>query len=219
MASGNTSASEAALRLGPSALRAYAHPLRLRMIQYLNDHGSATATQLATEFDESTGQTSYHLRQLAKHGLVEDDTARGKGRERWWKSTSFHVSTDEMVRDDPGLRSAAQLMLDAVVDARSDALRSWLAQLGSAPREWVDVSRQDQTTIHLTPEETRSINREISAVMDRWIARSQARGADDSAPVDAERVRIYYDVFPLFAQADEDPLPPPDGITNPTPNA
>ena len=192
-------------RLGPSALRAYAHPLRLRMIQFLTDRGPATATQLSVEFGESTGQTSYHLRQLAKHGLVEDDTTRGRGRERWWKSSSFHLSTTAMVREDPRLLGAAQLMLDAVVHARSDALRSWLAQLDHAPRRWVDVSTQDQTTIHLTADETRRMNDEISAVLDIWITRSQARLEDDSVPADAERVCIYYDVVPLATRKEEPP--------------
>lgn len=192
-------------RLGPSALRAYAHPLRLRMIQFLNDHGPATATQLATEFGESTGQTSYHLRQLAKHGLVEDDTTRGRGRERWWKSASFHLSTTAMVREDPGLLGAAQLMLDAVVHARSDALRSWLAQIDHAPQRWVDVSIQDQTTIQLTADETRRMNEEISAVLGAWVTYGQARLEDDSVPADAERVRIYYDVFPLAVREEELP--------------
>ena len=190
-------------RLGPSALRAYAHPLRLRMIQFLTDRGPATATQLAAEFGESTGQTSYHLRQLAKHGLVEDDTTRGRGRERWWKSTSFHLSTTAMVREDPRLLGAAQLMLDAVVKARSDALRSWLAQLDHAPQQWVEVSTQDQTTIHLTPDETRRLNDEVAAVLDTWITHSEARLQDDSVPADAERVRVYYDVFPLAVHEEE----------------
>lgn len=210
MPADNPAARPGPQQLGPSALRAYAHPLRLRMIQLLNDHGPATATQLATQFGESTGQTSYHLRQLAKHGLVEDDPTRGRGRERWWKSTSFHLSTAAMVREDPRLLGAAQLMLDAVVNARSDALRSWLAQLDHAPRQWVDVATQDQTTIHLTAEETRRLNDEIAAVLDTWVTLGQARLEDNSVPADAERVRVYYDVFPLAtregkpAQCDSD---------------
>lgn len=200
MQPGNPPTETAVPHLGPSALRAYAHPLRLRMIQFLNDQGPATATQLAAEFGESTGQTSYHLRQLAKHGLIEDDTTRGRGRERWWKSTSFHLSTAEMVREDPRLLGAAQLMLDAVVHARSDALRSWLVQLDHAPQPWVDVSTQDQTTIHLTAEETRRLNEEVAAVLNAWVTHSQSRQANASVPADAERVRIYYDAFPLLTR-------------------
>src|SRR5690625_6384631 len=74
-------------------LKAYAHPLRIKMYDYLLTHGSATATQLAQELGENTGQTSYHLRILARHGLVEDDpevTARGRERDR--KSTRLNSS-------------------------------------------------------------------------------------------------------------------------------
>lgn len=110
-----------------------------------------------------------------------------------------------MVREDPRLLGAAQLMLDAVVHARSDALRSWLAQLDQAPQPWVDVSTQDQTTIHLTVEETRRMNDEIGAVLNTWITHSQTRLKEKSISADAERVRIYYDVFPLPAREDEHP--------------
>src|SRR4051812_20780489 len=62
--------------LGAEAIKAFAHPLRTAMYQYLSAHGSATASQLARQFVENTGATSYHLRQLEKHGLIEDDPDR-----------------------------------------------------------------------------------------------------------------------------------------------
>ena len=87
---------------GPRKLRALAHPLRVRMIGLLRTEGPATATTLAKRLGESTGATSYHLRQLAAYGLIEEDPERhGHGRERWWRSASasprFGVSTLEVV--------------------------------------------------------------------------------------------------------------------------
>ncbi|HZB35626.1 MAG TPA: helix-turn-helix domain-containing protein, partial [Gaiellaceae bacterium] len=52
-------------------LRAFVHPLRNRLLGALRIDGPATASELARRFDESSGATSYHLRQLARYGFVE----------------------------------------------------------------------------------------------------------------------------------------------------
>ena len=62
--------------VGPDALKGLAHPLRLRLLAELNARGSATASQLGDALGESSGSTSYHLRQLHKHGFVEEDADR-----------------------------------------------------------------------------------------------------------------------------------------------
>lgn len=68
-----------------AALRALRHPLRKRIMRVLNRDGPATATSLARVLDENTGATSYHLRQLAAYGFVEEAPEHGTGRERWWR--------------------------------------------------------------------------------------------------------------------------------------
>lgn len=80
-----------AVRLGPHNLKGLAHPLRLQLLAALRQDGPATATLLAQRFNESTGATSYHLRQLARHGFIEPDIAHAAGgRERWWKASAHH---------------------------------------------------------------------------------------------------------------------------------
>ena len=70
--------------LDPRRLRALAHPLRIQLLSLLRKDGPATATLLAKRLGESSGATSYHLRQLAAYAFVEDDPERSKaGRERW----------------------------------------------------------------------------------------------------------------------------------------
>ena len=83
----------AASSITPSAagLRALSHPTRLKMLMLLRLEGPATATQLAQQLKLNTGATSYHLRQLAEHGFIEEDTERGDARDRWWKAA--HEST------------------------------------------------------------------------------------------------------------------------------
>jgi DNA-binding transcriptional ArsR family regulator len=68
------------------ALRALAHPLRSRLLGLLRLHGPATASQLGRAVGESSGSTSYHLRQLAAYGFVEEVEGEGTARERWWRA-------------------------------------------------------------------------------------------------------------------------------------
>ena len=81
------------------AVRALAHPLRLRLLDELRFGGPATATLLAHRVGESSGATSYHLRQLARHGYVEEAEPRG-GRERWWRYRERQVVVPQ--GGDPG---------------------------------------------------------------------------------------------------------------------
>ncbi len=55
-----------------AALQGLAHPLRLRLLGLLRAYGPSTATKLAARCGESSGLTSYHLRQLAEAGFVVD---------------------------------------------------------------------------------------------------------------------------------------------------
>jgi DNA-binding transcriptional ArsR family regulator len=62
----------------PQVMRALAHPARIEIVEYLNDTGAAvTATQCAGRVGLSPSATSYHLRELAKYGLVEQAPSRG----------------------------------------------------------------------------------------------------------------------------------------------
>ncbi|GAA2720814.1 ArsR/SmtB family transcription factor [Cellulomonas aerilata] len=218
--SGSEPASAGPPQLDASGLKAYAHPLRLQMIRYLNDHGPATATQLARHLGESTGQTSYHLRQLARHGLVEDDPGRGTGRERWWRSRSFQVHASQL-SGDPALGPAAQAVLSSVAQSRSEALDRWMAVAQQAPPEWMEAALHSQSTLRLTPEEARDLHTEVLAVLERFAELGRGReagGHGDRVPPDAagddapsggaepgpERVRVYVDVFPLWAERDDD---------------
>ena len=69
--------------LDARSLRGLAHPLRVRMLWMLETDGPATATILADRLGERTGTTSWHLRELASCGFVEEVSDRGNKRERW----------------------------------------------------------------------------------------------------------------------------------------
>jgi DNA-binding transcriptional ArsR family regulator len=71
-------------RLDARSLRGLAHPLRVHILGLLRLDGPSTATRLARRLGQDSGNVSWHLRQLAEHGFIAEDSARGTRRERWW---------------------------------------------------------------------------------------------------------------------------------------
>src|SRR5688572_17825672 len=70
----------------PRVLRAMAHPVRVKLLNSLVLHGAATATELADRVGDTPANCSWHLRQLAKFGFIEEaDDLPYKGRNRPWR--------------------------------------------------------------------------------------------------------------------------------------
>ncbi|MGC5615997.1 winged helix-turn-helix domain-containing protein [Georgenia sp. Z1491] len=178
-------------------MKAFAHPLRMAMYDYLNDHEAATATTLARHTGESTGQTSYHLRQLARHGLVEEVPGRGTGRERWWSAVGFRMDTD--VWSDPRNRPAVATVLDHQITQRARAVEEWLLRAETGDGAWTEASVNSRHTATMTSEETRAMRDALMAVLHEHSEAAKARREDgeSAAAGPTRRVRVYLDVFPL----------------------
>jgi DNA-binding transcriptional ArsR family regulator len=121
---------EASRPVDARMLRALAHPLRMRMIDLLQADGPATATGLGTRVGESSGTTSWHLRQLAEAGLVEEDSERGNKRERWWRSVqeSTRMRAADLF-DDPDLAAPLDIYLRSVTEHRYQAESRFVSEL------------------------------------------------------------------------------------------
>ena len=94
----------------PKTVRALAHPLRLDLLNHLMSNGPATASQCARAVGDTASNCSYHLRYLARLGLVEPARADrpqdpADQRERPWRATitGFGVDADQL---DPRAGSA-----------------------------------------------------------------------------------------------------------------
>src|ERR671933_1008905 len=95
----------------PRAMRAYAHPVRLELIRLVRGRGPITATQAAAALGESSGTCSFHLRQLARYGLVEE-AGGGRGREKPWRATATFTDIPPALA---GPAREAQRHLDAIL--------------------------------------------------------------------------------------------------------
>lgn len=86
-----------------SELRATAHPLRLRMLSLLTNT-EMSASELARELDVTTANASYHLRLLARAGLVEEtgtEQIRGGVAKKYthpWETAGTSVKADSNER-------------------------------------------------------------------------------------------------------------------------
>jgi len=182
--------------LDPTSLKALAHPMRLALLERLEVRGRATATVLADDLAESSGATSYHLRQLARHGFIEE-AAGGNGRERWWRPATggWGFNDHEMIRR-PGLRAAADMVVRGTLDAAHrrmmDALQTWPDQ----PAEWRDAMVQTVSRFQLTAEEAVALKDELTEVLGRY-RRTESTEAGDPPPEDSSRVEVHVSVFPL----------------------
>jgi predicted ArsR family transcriptional regulator len=133
-----------------AALRVLAHPTRLRMLGLLRSEGPATATTLAARLGLNTGQTSYHLRQLAQHGLVVDDAERGNARDRWWRAA--HQSTMTAGEpDDPDDQEAMDAYIKSVAALYIHNLQAAMEERALLPLEWRNASTLSDYHARLTP--------------------------------------------------------------------
>lgn len=135
---------------GPEALRAISHPTRMRMLGMLRADGPATATTLAQRMGLNTGATSYHLRQLAGHGFIEDDPSLGNARERWWRAS--HNATDSTRGETEEAQMSQDAFLEAMAITHSESLRRALGQLRGLPLDWQEASTFGDVLLRLTPD-------------------------------------------------------------------
>lgn len=179
------------LRPSSVQLRALAHPLRSRLLGALRFHGPATSTALAARLGTNSGATSYHLRQLARVGLVEDDQERSSGRDRWWRSAhditmwrsdEFDADADDRAAEDWLLRHHARVM--------SGWLDDWLSARHEWSTEWRAAADQSDYHLDLTPDALGVLMDELHAVM-----RAHRDSADPGRP-GAERVTVLLQSFP-----------------------
>ncbi|MGW2617867.1 ArsR/SmtB family transcription factor [Streptomyces sp. NPDC001500] len=180
--------------LDARSLRGLAHPLRMRLLDALRFGGPATASQLAEKLGESSGATSYHLRQLAAHGFIEDAPERGKGRERWWKAAHQGLRFDDALLADarPEVRGAADTYLHEVATTQTRDLSTWLGNRHTWPHEWNSTWDMSSATLRLTPELTRELVEKMHALVETY--RDRALDEDDA---DTAQVRIHTRAFPL----------------------
>jgi DNA-binding transcriptional ArsR family regulator len=147
-------------------LRALAHPVRIALFEELAFGGAMTATEVGERIGESATTCSFHLRQLAKYGFVEE-AGGGTGRSRPWRLTSIGMSFT------PSGDPEAEIASDAVVrmfrERQFERYQAWRSTKASYPLEWRQAAIDSQYLFYLTAPELEQLSREVHEVLERWV--------------------------------------------------
>jgi DNA-binding transcriptional ArsR family regulator len=186
---------QTSISLSGDRLKAMAHPLRLRLLQILREDGPSTATRLAERVGESSGSTSYHLRQLAAHGFVGDDPDRGGGRERWWRAIAIRTSLETpAIREAPG---DAEAYMRAVAVQDAERVERWLDQLHRTPSEWEEAASLGTYRLRLTADQAE----ELVTRLHELAAGMRSDDPGDDGGDGTERVFLQFQVLPFVRDA------------------
>ncbi|MEV0113983.1 helix-turn-helix domain-containing protein [Streptomyces sp. NPDC050844] len=178
-------------------LKALAQPRRQQMLQHLTVHGPATSATLARDLGLNTGATSYHLRELARYGFVEETGGAGHGRERWWRA----VPGDRRFPPRSRQNAETRLVMDELNHLSYAADLELFEQLqrdgGPELGEWADAFPYSRGTIRLTLPELREFFEEYIALLNRY------KRPDAETPADARTVLTRLLAFPAPELPDE----------------
>jgi predicted ArsR family transcriptional regulator len=165
------------------SLRGLAHPLRMKLLELLQLDGPATSTGLSERLGENTGTVSWHLRHLAEHGFIEEETGRGTKRERWWRVVKQQsvLNTVEF-RDDPDTRGALSVYLHELVHQQFNRVINYIGE--DWHDEWRNVGTLSSwSDLWMTPAQLQTLNEELTAVIERHLPAPDAEPGPDALPI------------------------------------
>lgn len=174
-------------------LKALAHPRRQRILHYLGLNGPATSATLARALGLNTGATSYHLRELAKFGFVEERSERGRGRERWWQAPKRDLRVPPRTRQSEAMRSVIDEMLRSELADDFEQFVRLQAQRDDLG-DWAEAFPHSRGSIRLTLGELREFFDDYIALLNRY------KRSEEQTPPDARTVFTRFLAFPAPEQ-------------------
>jgi DNA-binding transcriptional ArsR family regulator len=181
----------------PRALRGIAHPIRLSLIALLRREGPLTATRAGELLGESPASCSFHLRQLAKYGLVEE-AGGGRGRERPWRATAAFTHLPP-VATTPEVAAASELLFSVIAERYFEHVLRWVERRSEEPPEWQEASVFGDAMLYLTVDELEGLGEAWWALLEPYLERTE-----DAAlrPPDARLVNFFAQAFPAPPERD-----------------
>ena len=161
----------------PRVLRAIAHPVRVRVLDELGAAGPSRAADIARTLGIPANQASFHLRQLAKYGLVvEAPEAARDGRDRVWRAAhdeGLTINTRELSAAPGGPAAVAVFRRSAAATAHDVVRRAYEEPHAPGARSVIS-----HAVLRLTPDEVTALNVELGDVISAWRRRGRAAGPD-----------------------------------------
>ncbi|HET7531296.1 MAG TPA: winged helix-turn-helix domain-containing protein [Mycobacteriales bacterium] len=175
----------------PRAIRALAHPARLAILERLASGGPATATECAEVTGQSPSACSYHLRALAKWGLVDESEGLDRRERRWAVRGPFVIGDHDGPRR-ADVAAAEHVLTAQVLDRATARALAWLDGSDDEPREWRDAAVIGTRALRLTPQELTALLQDV----DRLCAPYAARARGDVDAGDARLVHLHLSAVP-----------------------
>ncbi|MFC4070303.1 winged helix-turn-helix domain-containing protein [Actinoplanes subglobosus] len=180
----------------PTAIRALAHPLRLDLLELLATSSPATAAQCGRVLGVSQASCSFHLRQLAKYGFVEDAGPGRDRRERQWRLPDPRPTLRLSAADSPVVRRQIERM---VVEREMQAILAFIDSDDDESTAWRRGAGLTTALALLSAEEAEQLKTQWLALLEPYLARSEST-------VDARRpgrrfARFFLSATPLPTEA------------------
>jgi DNA-binding transcriptional ArsR family regulator len=182
----------------PKLVKAYAHPIRLRILGLL-DNRVASPSEIAAEIGVPLPNTAYHVRQLANLGLVELVSRKVKGGaiEHHYTTKARPTVPDEawdelpeVVRRGYAGETLRQAVAQMTAAAERDGFAGGDAHLSRTP------ARLDRRGRAAVLRELRKAHERIERIVEESEARIAAAGSDGGEPpafVDAAVVLAFFE--------------------------
>jgi DNA-binding transcriptional ArsR family regulator len=181
------------IELTPQSLKALVHPLRVAMLGQLRTDGPATSSDLARRLDTSSGATSYHLRQLERHGFVAEVPEIGTARERYWEARHDYTSVERShMREDAEALALFDAFTRLASNLREVEFVDWIEHQDQWGHGWTDAAAVDDYLLQLNQGELAELVESIRSLIRRRAARPV-----ELAPDDSEAVRVHLLAFPV----------------------
>nr|WP_246279565.1 helix-turn-helix domain-containing protein [Psychromicrobium silvestre] len=177
-------------------MKALAHPLRVQILDSLSRYGAQTASSLGELLGESSGSTSYHLRQLAKHDFVRPVEDKGTARERWWERSPGRLSFGgrEQYRN-PETADAVRIINREFTNSRAAYLQDYLERGNEVlADEWMDAGALSTITLQMTSGQLTEFARKLDDYSQQLVTELKAQGE----LAGQRAVQIHLNTFPIL---------------------
>lgn len=184
---------ESSISLTPAKIKGLAHPLRVAMLALLRTEGPATATQLASLLETTSGATSYHLRELAKHGFIATKPDAGSGRERYWEANHLYTILERSdLADDPEALALYDEFVRLGSVRRESEVLEWVSSQEEWGPEWASAVALDDHLLTVSASELSDLHDRVSGLISELVERPEAE-----APEGAVQVVVHLLAFPV----------------------
>lgn len=176
------------------ALRGLAHPIRYRLFGHLMALGAQTASECAAAVGASPSNCSYHLRELARYGLIERAPAEAGSdrRDRPWRptATGFRFGDLDDPAADPVQASLSRQLAEAGIDQNAALSRAALAAHDDHAADWRAAETMSTFGLLVTAGELATLTAAVDGILRPWIGLTR-----DGAPPDARPVHVVFEAF------------------------